>query len=931
MKRFIAILIFGAGLLTCGTAAAQNNSTLVPREEERAIWQRANERVAAMKAALKAAKQAAAKAEQERVAAMKAAQQAKKQAAETAKQQTEQAEQERLATVKAAELQEKQQAEQARKQAQQEEQQRVAALKAAELEKQRAIELARRQAEQAERERIAAIKAAELLERQAAEEARRKAELEEQQRLAALKEAELAAIRKEQEQIAAIKAERKAAEEAARKAEQERAAQLKAAQKAADKAKRERIAEIKAERKAEERLIQAEKERTLASLKAAKETARQIQKERIAAIRSEEQADKQAFRRSERQYAASLKAKQQAADSTEQERIAAIVAERKAEQQRIEALRNPQTAEGETAELPKQQRIAAVKAERKAAELAARKAEQEHAASLKAAQRAAERTEQERIAAVKADRKPAEQAARQAEQQRIETAEKPARTNEAFAARHQPIEQPAGDRLQAVRHKRFDDVQRRNAWYEGVNAAGIRQDDESYSYAEIFGRKDCGGFTDYSDSDDSWTFGARTESIRHFDRISFAGRFEYDYFDGNNMCGSMFMQPGYYPVDILEFTPGRKVREDYAFTGALSAELAEHWTGGLRADFAAGNYAKRKDLRHKNKRLDFEIVPGILYHRDNWAVGAAYIFDKKSERVEAEEIGISAEPYEAFFDKGLAYGTLERWDGSGIHLNETGLSGFPVKELTHGVSLQGSWGPYYADVTYRHRSGETGEKDTHMHDFTTSQVTAHGVAAFRTARAMHTARLRFDWMSQENDEHMLRRESVNGIPTVFDLGSLPIFARRGLDLSGEYQLQQGRTDLRAGLVYERLSRRSTLLYPYFREQTLNAVTLFARACVSYMAWEFSGEADFRKGGFSEQARAEATPLTPSEYPLQLTDYYNYTNEYLTAPRLGIGVGARYYLNEFYFDLSTRYEHGFGLDFIPRAHRVGVQLSVGYIF
>lgn len=925
MKRYIAILIFGAGLLMCGTAAAQNNSTLVPRQEERAIWQRANERVAAMKAALKAAKQAAAQAEQERVAALKAAQQAKKQAAEEAKQQTLQAEQEHLAAVKAAEQQQKQQAEQAQQQAQQEEQQRVAALKAAELEKQQALEVARREAEQAERERIAAIKAAELLERQAAEEARRKAELEEQQRLAELKAAEEAAIRKEQEQIAAIKAERKAAEEAARKAEQERAAQLKAAQKAADEAKRERIAEIKAERKAEERLIQAEKKRTLASLKAAKATARQVQKDRIAAIRSQQQADKRAFRRSELQYAASLKAQQQAADSVEQERIAAITAERIAEQQRIAALREPQTAVGQTAEQPEPQQIAAVKADRKAAEQAARKAQQEQAASLKAAQRAAQRTEQERIAAVKAEPK----AAGQTEQPRIEATEKPIRPKETLVAQR-PVNEPIDD-LQAVRHKHFDDVQRHNAWNDGVNAAGIRQDRESYSYAEVFGRKNCGGFMDYSDSKDSWTFGARTESIRHFDRISFAGRFEYDYFDGKAMCGSMFMQPGYYPVDILEFTPGRKVREDYAFTGALSAELSEHWTGGLRADFAAGNYAKRKDLRHKNKRLDFEIAPGVLYHNNNWAVGAAYLFDKKSERVEAEEIGISAEPYEAFFDKGLAYGTLERWDGSGIHLNETGLTGFPVKELTHGVSVQGSWGPYYADVTYRHRSGETGEKDTHMHDFTTSQVTVHGVAAFRTARAMHTARLRFDWMSQENDEHILRRESVNGISTVFDLGSLPVFARRGLDLSGEYQLQQGRTDLRAGLTYERLSRRSTLLFPYFREQTLNAVTLFARARISYMAWEFSGEADFRKGGFSEQARAEETPLTPSEYPLQLTDYYNYTNEYLTAPRLGIGVGARYYLNEFYFDLSTRYEHGFGLDFIPRAHRVGVQISVGYIF
>ena len=60
------------------------------------------------------------------------------------------------------------------------------------------------------------------------------------------------------------------------------------------------------------------------------------------------------------------------------------------------------------------------------------------------------------------------------------------------------------------------------------------------------------------------------------------------------MCGSMFTEPGYYPVDILEFTPGRKVREDYTFTGGVSAVLGNRWTGGLRVEFEARNYAKRK-------------------------------------------------------------------------------------------------------------------------------------------------------------------------------------------------------------------------------------------------------------------------------------------------------------------------------------------------
>lgn len=154
----------------------------------------------------------------------------------------------------------------------------------------------------------------------------------------------------------------------------------------------------------------------------------------------------------------------------------------------------------------------------------------------------------------------------------------------------------------AAAQERFDYVFRRNPWNGGPNAAGIRQDSLSRSYAEIYFTKETGGMTGHSSSDDSWNAGARTESVRHLKKVSFAGGFGYDYFDGRNMCGSMFTQPGYYPVDILEFTPGRKIREDYSFMGGVSAVLGRRWTGGLRVEFEAQNYAKRKDLRHKNTR-----------------------------------------------------------------------------------------------------------------------------------------------------------------------------------------------------------------------------------------------------------------------------------------------------------------------------------------
>lgn len=481
--------------------------------------------------------------------------------------------------------------------------------------------------------------------------------------------------------------------------------------------------------------------------------------------------------------------------------------------------------------------------------------------------------------------------------------------------------------------QRFDYVERRNPWNASPNAAGIRLDTLSRSYAEIFFVKENGGFTNYSSSNDSWTAGARTESIRHFDKVSFAGRFEYDYFDGRNMCGSMFVTPGYYPVDILEFTPGRKIMENYAFTGTVSARLGEGWTGGLKIDFAARNYAKRKDLRHKNTRMDFSFSPGVLYRRGSLAVGAAYLFGKNSETVKASENGFAPESYEAFFDKGLAFGVLEKWDGSGIHLNESnaGVSGFPVRELVQGFSAEVQYGAFFAEVTYRDRSGKSGEKETFWHEFSASAVEARAALALRSESYSHFIRLNLDWESLDNEENILRRESVDGVTTVLYFGSVPIFGRRSVSAGGEYELRSQRVDLRAGAAWEKLARRSTLRFPSVREQEMRAFSLFARAVITLGRWELSAAADWRKGGSSESAYELDTTLEPGAYPLQLTDYYRYATEYFTASRLGGELGLRRNIKRFYVDLSARYEHGFDLEFIPEANRVRAVVSVGYNF
>ena len=65
----------------------------------------------------------------------------------------------------------------------------------------------------------------------------------------------------------------------------------------------------------------------------------------------------------------------------------------------------------------------------------------------------------------------------------------------------------------AAAQERFDHIFRRNPWNGGLNAAGIRQDSLSRSYAEIYFTKENGGLAGHSASDDSWNAGAKTESV----------------------------------------------------------------------------------------------------------------------------------------------------------------------------------------------------------------------------------------------------------------------------------------------------------------------------------------------------------------------------------------------------------------------------------
>ena len=115
-------------------------------------------------------------------------------------------------------------------------------------------------------------------------------------------------------------------------------------------------------------------------------------------------------------------------------------------------------------------------------------------------------------------------------------------------------------------------------------------------------------------------------------------------------------------------------------------------------------------------------------------------------------------------------------------------------------------------------------------------------------------------------------------------------------------------------------------------QKLHFTKIYASLIRTFGLWELTLAADYRLGGFSEcETQFETPGVQPGEYPGQLTAYYDYENEYLTAKRLGAALGLRRNIKRFYVDVFARYEHGFGLEYVAQPNRVAATLSVGYNF
>ena len=480
----------------------------------------------------------------------------------------------------------------------------------------------------------------------------------------------------------------------------------------------------------------------------------------------------------------------------------------------------------------------------------------------------------------------------------------------------------------AVSAQTYERVLRNNLWNDSGNVTGVRQDSVSRSYAELSGTYEDGGFRDTWQAARAWSAGVSTASIQHLEKMSLKGSFSFTQTEGYDMCGSMFIKPGFYPVDVLEFTPGRKTLQTYAFDGGISYDLASRWRIGAMMDFESSNIAKRKDLRHSNWRLDMTVSPGFMYHDGDFAIGANYIFRKTSETVEAKQVGISETSYYAFLDKGLMYGVHNIWTGSGLHLDEDGVKGFPVKDFSNGAAMQAKYKGLFAEVEYLHTSGTIGVKEFIWFLFPGNSVDVR----LGYKHQGHFARLDFGWNAGALDETVLEKVTVGGVTTVIGHGQNRIQTHSGWSLKPEYEYVSEKVEVLASAHVENHMETASQMYPYVSAQSLMKYGADVRVKTYMGPFDLAVKAGYADGKVSEEDWMTSEDSGVQTSPYRLQEWYDRQMEYETATRMSVGLALRWnFWKGLYAEAEGSWLHAFDLQYISSPNRYGATLKLGYDF
>jgi len=122
------------------------------------------------------------------------------------------------------------------------------------------------------------------------------------------------------------------------------------------------------------------------------------------------------------------------------------------------------------------------------------------------------------------------------------------------------------------------------------------------------------------------------------------GHFEYGYDYGTQSRWKGWIDPYETPFMLCDSIPGNVTQENYSLGGSLAYPLGR-WRIGIDAQYRAGIFAKHKDLRGKNTRMDVSIAPSVAWCGEYFRAGLSAGWLRNTEQVEYMQVDASSEKY----------------------------------------------------------------------------------------------------------------------------------------------------------------------------------------------------------------------------------------------------------------------------------------------
>ena len=459
-------------------------------------------------------------------------------------------------------------------------------------------------------------------------------------------------------------------------------------------------------------------------------------------------------------------------------------------------------------------------------------------------------------------------------------------------------------------------VQQSSPWFTQRNAAALAlYNSRNIAEADLSLSHASGSLTGFSGSPSLTTLQVAIESFyRISPRAVVFGSIGYNNLSGDDMTGSVFLQDRL-PFDIVEDSltnKGHKHCDSYHLTGGFSYSLSPALALGLKADYTAANYAKYKDLRHKNKLMNLDVTVGLMStlncHLSTINLGLDYTYHRRTESLEFATYGKNDKVYKSLIDYGAMMGIIEQFGNEG-YTDKT--NEMPLFEDGHSGGLQVSFSrgafTIFNALTFSHHTGYYGRKSQYTITYTDHDrdiFTEHLRLAYNMMQAKTYLDLRYQSEKLQNRNNTYRGlVNENGAThyEYYDAVESGDKGWRNLDI--DYTMHLGvRHELPTWTItagYHWQQRDITAyLYPYYRQQQLRTnewtASIVRNVILRKGVWNISLHGGYQKG--TGDVYRDGTFVTPSDkqpQPATMSAFLYQDYQYLTAPQYHVGAQLKY--------------------------------------